>query len=149
MHCHYHGCLECRNPGKILSCGILTWRLTECTLFQTEGILNPIKGLSRPNVMAYTFIACSAGMYIDCILLFRVFVVFPRSSTPRRMWFSIITPLVLLKLARFINIIVFMISFGIKSRSVKSSTQYQPLARSLVGETIEWSLQLVDNAYVV
>lgn len=92
------------------------------------------------------FITSSVGIYVDCILLFRVTVVFPRRTTPTRTWIAILEPLLLLKLARVVNLIIFLVQFVTKTQNVsQDSSVFDPLVKSLRGETVEWSLQLLDN----
>lgn len=111
-------------------------------------MLNPLKEINRPVVLIWAYTTASAAIIVDCILLFRVVVVYPKSMTTNRAWYGIMTPLVLFKIARFANFTFFTISFAMKTKTSIYGYQYALVARGLTVETIEWSLQLADNAYV-
>ncbi|TFK37248.1 hypothetical protein BDQ12DRAFT_632665, partial [Crucibulum laeve] len=108
-------------------------------------ILHPTDSQILQTMLFYTFMTVTVDIFIDSILLFRVFSVFPLSGTRKRLWFSIFIPLILLKIARITNVVVFMVDYAHRTQSLNSSAQLGPISRSLPEPKIGWGLQLADN----
>lgn len=117
-------------------------------LILTEAIKHPERPINRPAVLFYTDFMVILPLFIESILLFRVYVVYPPRLIPFSRALTIYIPLIVLKLARLTNDIVFIVQFSIKSRGVGDSTQLSPLAFGMPGCKIEWILQVIDNTTI-
>ncbi len=92
---------------------------------------------------AATILTPLTTIMVDSVLLFRVGVVLPYYSTPRRTWLAVFTPLILLKIARIICII----SFGVKLTGEPDPTTHEtPLKDTFSAPEIKacFVLQLLD-----
>ncbi|PPQ86533.1 hypothetical protein CVT25_007184 [Psilocybe cyanescens] len=112
------------------------------------GILEAyIKGIRS---QLYVLIICAVWLGVSVPLMALLFYTSSQSLrrrvTPEKVWISIITPLILFKIARFINFFILFSQFAKGSKKLTDNQQYIPLVKSLPGEIIEWSLQLADNA---
>ena len=105
--------------------------------------------LARPVANSYSisfsFISFFAPLVADCTLLVRVFAVYPPSLLPWPKRLGIYGPILLFKLARLVNNLVFDVNVGrvlakaVDPLAAASSAWTTPEAR------IEWFLQTFDN----
>jgi hypothetical protein len=86
---------------------------------------------------------------VESILLFRLLAVYPPSRTPRLVLYSIFGPLLLLKLGRIINAIIFFTEITSLAHQFPSSIAAAQVAWDRPGDKIEWILQVLDNSWVV
>jgi hypothetical protein len=87
-------------------------------------------------------------VFMDGILAFRLYAVYPPQSTRRSVLSAIFIPLALLKLVRLVNITVFMVKFGASLLSSEPETavgKFQVLWDHSPYPKIEWILQVFDN----
>ena len=90
--------------------------------------------------------AITLPVFIDVILAFRLYVVLPRSSTSKRMLCVVFVPLALFKIARLINIGLFMKKLSILLRSNDPSASLgSGFERFNPNHKIEWFLLVLDN----
>jgi len=108
-------------------------------------LIDPINGLPRAALLFYTAMTASTDIFIDSILLFRVLAVFPPRRTPFATLCAIFGPLILLKIGRIANVIVFLVDFVEKTSTARSLSQLSVVSPTLAGPKIGWALQIVDN----
>jgi len=100
--------------------------------------------------MAFAVFTSFTPWLVEMILLVRLTAVYPFLQTPKRLWFSIFIPLALLKLARLVNNIVFVVQYVEYLQGPGAGnpiTNAQKAWDSHPGTKIEWILQVIDNAY--
>ncbi|KAH7924760.1 hypothetical protein BV22DRAFT_1012674 [Leucogyrophana mollusca] len=88
-----------------------------------------------------------APLLVDCILLLRLYAVFPRRTTPRVQWLAIIGIPVLIKIGRLINIIIFLTYYSRIYTSADAGGGEILLTSRLPSIKIEWFLQMFDNVF--
>ncbi|KAJ7830399.1 hypothetical protein B0H13DRAFT_1514563, partial [Mycena leptocephala] len=101
------------------------------------------------NINAFIAVGCmTVGLPIcvESILLFRLLAVYPPSRTPRLVLYSIFGPLLLLKLGRIINAIIFFTEITSLAHQFPSSIAAAQVAWDRPGDKIEWILQVLDNS---
>lgn len=87
-------------------------------------------------------------LFIESILFFRLLVVYPPRLISRRLACGIYIPLVLFKVARLVNEIVFIVNFTISTAGATTSPEISRLTAERVEPKIEWVIQVLDNRYV-
>ncbi len=108
-------------------------------------MLYPLEPQNTRRSLAEVIFSESIPVFIACILLFRLVVVYPPSRTPICSLFVVYAPPVLLKIARFVNITVTM-------REMAHTTLIMPIlaateeAWRAPGTRVESFLQVFDNA---
>ncbi|KAJ7765511.1 hypothetical protein DFH07DRAFT_737759 [Mycena maculata] len=100
------------------------------TMLDPEGAFN-INVFIAMGCLTFALPIC-----VESILLFRLLAVYPPSRTPRRTFWFIFAPLLLLKLARVINGIITMFPSPVAAAQVTSKQ---------AGNEVEWFLQVFDN----
>ncbi|PFH46135.1 hypothetical protein AMATHDRAFT_8162 [Amanita thiersii Skay4041] len=121
------------------------------TIQQHRGITDPSNPLTP---FVYALPACSLTLipiFVESILLFRLLVVFPYHATPRRDFISIFIPLMCLKVARLVNVGLF-IYLIISAMSKAISKTVMNIQTGWTNQTAflraEKFLQVIDNATV-
>ncbi|KAJ6561517.1 hypothetical protein DFH09DRAFT_1316097 [Mycena vulgaris] len=113
---------------------------------EIHNILSPLTPAAIALFDTYAFMSFFLPFLVEAILLLRLLAVYPYSTTPIRKFILIFTFPVIVKLVRIINLAVFMRQYVILTRTVAS-----PLVAGdiffQVGPKIEWTSQLLDNAY--
>lgn len=86
---------------------------------------------------------------IDCVLLLRLYAVYPYDGTPRVKFTVILGVAVLLKIGRIINAAFFLRNYArtIRATPSISSTATILVTARLPSIKIEWSLQIVVEVY--
>ncbi|THU85248.1 hypothetical protein K435DRAFT_764389 [Dendrothele bispora CBS 962.96] len=102
----------------------------------------------KPYLFALAFFSFFASICVDSILLFRLVAVFPRSRLSRKQLAAVFGPLLLLKLGRLAAIIVFIVRYLEKTKTISSSdpTEFFTVISVMPEPKVVWSLQIVDNA---
>ncbi|KAF9011981.1 hypothetical protein BDQ17DRAFT_1345237 [Cyathus striatus] len=124
--------------------GIAMGVLNMVILLKTLG--DPLNGISKPVYVTYLCLTVSVELFIDSILLFRVVSVFPVATTSTNKLVLIFGPLIVLKIGRTVDILIFLSKFVKKTlhlRAVQSDLAL--VAKNMPEDIIGWALQLVDN----
>ncbi|KAK0245510.1 hypothetical protein EDD85DRAFT_20707 [Armillaria nabsnona] len=110
-------------------------------------ILSPDVIIPGAAVITQAVFINALPLFTESILVLRVLTVYPLRTAPRRTLAIVYIPLCCLKLARLINILVF---WGIWFPTILAGGNPIYVAQQSWGfpsDKIEWSLQMVDNAY--
>ena len=125
--------------------------LADKDMDQIHRILSPLQPWSSAHSLVFSILTGYIPWLVETILVVRLLAVYPYSRTPKRLWFFIFIPLLLLKIARFVNMTIFAVKYF---ALLQSPTSGDPLATgqsswgSYPGAKIEWFIQVVDNSYV-
>jgi len=125
--------------------------LADKDINQIHRMLFPLQPLSSANTLVFSIMTSYIPWLVETILVVRLLAVYPYSTTPKRLWFFIFIPLLLVKIARFVNLTIFTVEFGASLRSPSSGdplTMPQIAWNSHPGPKIEWIIQVMDNSYV-
>ena len=119
---------------------------------QIHLMLSPLQPWSSANSLVFSILTGYIPWLVEMILVVRLLAVYPYSTTPKRLWFFIFIPLLLLKISRFVNMTIFTVEYGALLRS-PSSGDLLSMPRiawnSYPGAKIEWIIQVLDNSYVL
>jgi len=119
---------------------------------QIHLMLSPLQPWSSANSLVFSILTGYIPWLVEMILVVRLLAVYPYSTTPKRLWFFIFIPLLLLKISRFVNMTIFTVEYGTLLRS-SSSGDLLSMPRiawnSHPGPKIEWIIQVLDNSYVL
>ncbi|KAJ3775779.1 hypothetical protein FB446DRAFT_823924 [Lentinula raphanica] len=127
-----------------LSIGIVLGLLNVILLVQS--LLHPSTNIDKSAQLAFTTFMALIGEFIDSVLIFRVVVVFPWSTTQRALWLAIFLPLAALKAGRLANIITFIVIYHRKAQDVTTLNQFGDICLSMPEPIAVWILQIIDNA---
>jgi hypothetical protein len=134
-----------------LICHLFCEPLADKDMDQIHGMLSPLQPWSSANSLVFTILTGYIPWLVEMILVVRLLAVYPYSTTPKRLWFFIFIPLLLLKIARFVNMTIFTVESGVLLRSPSSGDPLfmpQIAWNSHPGPKIEWIIQVLDNSYV-
>ncbi|KAK0230493.1 hypothetical protein IW262DRAFT_1291603 [Armillaria fumosa] len=140
-----------RKPIFILNVITISLAFTTGVLLDYRGI-RTILSPDNPPELAYNLVVGIFGsvqyILIDTILLLRLLAVYPLAYIGTRRYIALITLPVLLKLARVINLFIF-ISVLVKAtrNPVIASLRVSQVWLQAPYLKIEWCMQLVDNMY--
>ena len=118
---------------------------------QIHSMLTPLHAWSSANLLGLGILTGYIPWLVEMILVVRLLAVYPYSTTPKRLWFFIFIPLLLLRIARFVNTTIYMVEYDALLRSPSSG---DPLSmpklalNSHPGPKIAWIMQVLDNSYV-
>jgi hypothetical protein len=87
-------------------------------------------------------------VFMDCILALRLSIVYPRAVTPLARLMTIFTPVVVLKIVRLANLIVFLVKFTDAVSGETAASKFQTFWDSAPWNKIEAVLQVFDNWYL-
>ncbi|KAL0061116.1 hypothetical protein AAF712_012110 [Marasmius tenuissimus] len=114
-------------------------------------ILDPNKAFPVDTLLAYVGLLILLPVLMDCILAFRLYAVYPPRATPKRIFTAIFIPIVIFKVARVTNLLVFIVQFS-KESAHKTDAEailiFQRLWDHGFTTKVEWILQVFDNWYV-
>ncbi|KAK1232506.1 hypothetical protein PQX77_004357 [Marasmius sp. AFHP31] len=113
-------------------------------------ILNPRAAFPIKTLLAYIGMIILLPIFMDCILAFRLFAVYPPRTISTRLFAIIFVPIVLFKVARFTNILVFLVKFSnglTQNNNGSAIANFQRLWDTNPSTKIEWIFQVVDNCY--
>jgi hypothetical protein len=125
--------------------------LADKDMDQIHSMLTPLHPWSSANSLVFCILTSYTPWLVEMILVIRLLAVYPYSTTPKRLWFFIFIPLLLLKIARFVNMTIFTVEYV---ALLRSSSSVNPLPISQIawsshpGPKMEWIIQVVDNSYV-
>jgi hypothetical protein len=125
--------------------------LADKDMNQIHTMLSPLQPWSSANNVVFTILTGYTPLLVETILVVRLLAVYPYSSTPKRLWFFIFIPLLLLKIARIVNTTIYTVECGVLMRSLPSGDPLsvpQITLNSHPGAKIEWIIQVLDNSYV-
>jgi hypothetical protein len=125
--------------------------LADKDMDQIHTMLFPLQPWSSANNLVFTILTGYTPLLVETILVVRLLAVYPYSTTPKRLWFFIFIPLLLLKIARFVNFTIFTVECDALLRSPSSGdllSVAQIALNSHPGPKIEWVIQFLDNSYV-
>lgn len=104
------------------------------------------------TLLVYLGMILFLPVFMDCILAFRLYVVYPPKTTPKPQLAIIFIPIILFKVARTVNLIVFMAGFGVALLKPGSPVIYFQIvswgSAPWTNLKVEWILQVFDNWYV-
>ena len=115
-------------------------------------MLSPTKPFWRYHELVFSLMITFIAWVVEMILLLRLLAVYPYSHTPKRLWFAIFIPLVVLKLGRIVNTSIFNAQYN---KQLRNHPYDSPLASSQTVwheypfVKIEWILQVIDNTYAL
>lgn len=119
-------------------------------LLQCHAFLHPDIPLNKHVIIASAGFHGIVPIFIDSILLLRLYAAYPYRYTSRWRFAFIMGFAVLLKIGRLINTGIFVSYF---SRTITATTGVEGAAilvtSKLPSIKIEWTLQVVDDVYVV
>src|SRR6266576_19517 len=105
--------------------------------------------MAIPNIplfMVYNFLVMSSALFVESILLIRLWAIYPFRTTPLKIFLAIFIPIALVKLARLANAISFVVYRSAEIRATQSIFGLLHSNESrFPNYAIEWSLQVVDN----
>ncbi|KAF9467439.1 hypothetical protein BDZ94DRAFT_1280433 [Collybia nuda] len=73
-------------------------------------ILAPADDFPTRTLLAYLGMILFLPVFMDCILAFRLYVVYPPRTTPKTQLAAIFIPIIIFKIVRTANLIVFMVN---------------------------------------
>ncbi|KAJ7155532.1 hypothetical protein C8R43DRAFT_1000275 [Mycena crocata] len=116
-----------------------------------QDILSPPgQGFSPRLLLAYLGMILFLPLFLDCILAFRLYVVYPPRSTSKVQLAIIFIPIAVFKFVRTTNLIIFMVKFAavlLVPDSKSAVGNFQVLWDHAPWTKIEWILQVFDNCY--
>ncbi len=94
-------------------------------------------------------IGCSP-LFVESILLIRLWAIYPFRTTPLRKFLAIFVPITLIKLARLASVVTYVVYLYNELKDDNQTLFWFRDMRStrLRNYTVEWFLQVVDNASV-
>ncbi|KAF9491460.1 hypothetical protein BDN71DRAFT_1311101 [Pleurotus eryngii] len=111
-------------------------------------ILHPETASDTSGSIAVLACAITLPVFIDIILAFRQYVVLPRHSTSNALLCIVFIPLALFKIARLINIGIFLKKLSLLLRSNDPAASLgSGFEHFNPNHKIEWSLLVLDNCY--
>ena len=134
-----------------LMCHSFCERLADKDMDQIHRMLSPLQRWSSANNLVFRILTGCIPWFVEMILVVRLLAVYPYSTTPKCLWFCIFIPLLLLRIARFVNFTIFTVEYGALLRSLSSIDPLSVLQMALnshPGPKIEWIMQVLDNSYV-
>lgn len=115
-------------------------------------ILTPTEEPPMRTLLVYLGMILFLPVFMDCILAFRLYAVYPPKATPKAQLAIIFIPIILFKVARTVNLIVFMAGFGVALLKPGSPVIYFQIvswgSAPWTNLKVEWILQVFDNWYV-
>ncbi|KAK7439020.1 hypothetical protein VKT23_017726 [Stygiomarasmius scandens] len=127
---------------------ILVLKLFIQTFIGSENLAVNLAQSIKPYLFALAFFSFFASICVDSILLFRLVAVFPPSRLPRKELAAVFGPLLIIKLGRLAALVVFIVQYLKKTRTLPSDDpmNYFLIIRVMPEPKAIWSLQIIDNA---
>ena len=117
--------------------------------FQVYAAISPLGGWIPRAVAASAGFTGFLPIIVDCILLYRLFTVFPYHHTHRLKFFLIVVPPLVLKLVRSANIIMYMVDYVHKLRHLSLENVAATInASEDKNMVVAYFLSMADNALV-
>ncbi|KAK2467343.1 hypothetical protein APHAL10511_000578 [Amanita phalloides] len=109
-------------------------------------LLDPLGIPSKLLSVAFIILVFSSPLFVESILLIRLWRVYPFRTTPRKIFIAILASVALLKFARLANMTVFLVVvLSIKGDGLESLWILRQKAAKTPSCKLEWLLQVVDN----
>ncbi|KAF8638225.1 hypothetical protein AX17_002374 [Amanita inopinata Kibby_2008] len=109
-------------------------------------LLHPLDPPSRSLSLVFASFLCSSSVLVESVLLIRLLAVYPYGKVPLKIFLAIFIPIGLLKTARVINIIIYLVDLSrILKPGVNTLLLLQQRWTEFPNYKIEWFLQVVDN----
>ncbi|KAK2467344.1 hypothetical protein APHAL10511_000579 [Amanita phalloides] len=111
-------------------------------------LLHPLEVPSRSFALAFAFMIASSPLFVESVLLIRLWAVYPYRATPRTTFFAIFIPIALLKLARVANVIVYLVELAKSLANANGQNLLlllQQVWTKFPSYKVEWFLQVADN----
>lgn len=115
---------------------------------QVSDILTPGEDFPAGTLLAYLGMILSLPIFMDSILAFRLYVVYPPRTTSKTQLAIIFIPIIILKIVRIANFIIFMVKFAeaiLKPDTKSAIMDFQILWNTAPWPKIEWISQVFDN----
>ncbi|KAF8844202.1 hypothetical protein BDN67DRAFT_810209 [Paxillus ammoniavirescens] len=118
---------------------------------EIQTFTSPLVSLPTSMILTMSVLNGFTPILVDCILLLRLVAVFPRQRTPRYLWLAIMGVPILIKIARMVNFIFFVvyqtreINNLVKSRTSVGGASI--LLTVLPNVKIEWIFQVFDDLF--
>ncbi|KAF7303032.1 hypothetical protein MKEN_01266500 [Mycena kentingensis (nom. inval.)] len=115
-----------------------------------EMLAPPAKGFDPKIVLAYIGLIIFIPPFVDCILAYRLYVIYPPRSTPRTLTCIIFIPVLLFKVARLTNLVLFIIAFThalLNPNPITAFQEFQVIWNREAWTKIEWFLGMFDNCW--
>lgn len=101
---------------------------------------------SIPLFIVYNILVSSSPLFVESILLIRLWAIYPFRTTPLKTFLAIFIPIALLKLARLANAISFVVCLSAEIKAEQSLFGLLASNRSrFPNYAIEWFSQVADN----
>ncbi|PFH45064.1 hypothetical protein AMATHDRAFT_10086 [Amanita thiersii Skay4041] len=112
-----------------------------------QAITNPQRHISSTHFAVLGCFTSIVPLFVETILVFRILAVHPYHATPKWLFTLIFLPLALLKIARLVNISMYIKHYLDILRSIEIPIIAGQVAWVAAGPNpkIEWFLQVVDN----
>nr|GAT56739.1 predicted protein [Mycena chlorophos] len=113
-------------------------------LYVLDILSAPGEGFRPRSLLAYLGMILYLPLYIDCILAYRLYIVYPPRSTPARLVAFVFVPVVLFKIARITNLAMFFTKFSADIMVPDATTaisSFEGLWEHAPYAKIEWLLQ--------
>ncbi|TFY77140.1 hypothetical protein EWM64_g6873 [Hericium alpestre] len=115
---------------------------------EINAILAPNRRIDPSTFTAFTCLSFFGPLFVESILLLRLWAVFPPQQISRVLKIIVYVPPVMLKLARLANGILYIVKWQSDVKSLGNPVQAgQMLWGTQPSVKIEWMLQTVDNLY--
>ncbi|PFH45384.1 hypothetical protein AMATHDRAFT_160210 [Amanita thiersii Skay4041] len=118
-----------------------------CTLVLYQGLVDPPRLLASAQYTLPGYLSFIIPIFVESILLFRLFVVYPYRATPLRIFLTIFIPLGCIKVARVVNASLFISHlFAVNKAATNTIVAIQAgWTEGKVFAKVEWLLQVIDN----
>ena len=110
--------------------------------------MNPTQAFPASYLLAFTGMVILLPVFVDCILAFRLYAVYPPRTTQKHTLALIFIPIILFKIGRLTNLLVFIVQYSIECAGVsdlEANILFQKIWDHGVATKIEWIAQVVDN----
>ncbi|KAJ7593784.1 hypothetical protein C8J56DRAFT_884557 [Mycena floridula] len=119
-------------------------------IVEYHAIMSPRDPMSIQASIAFTVVAGAVPIFVESILLFRLLAVYPPSRTRREVVIAIFGTLGLLKIARIVNVIIFMANWAAIAHQLSANpligAELSWTASTRRGMRVEFILQVLDNS---
>ncbi|KAJ6623566.1 hypothetical protein B0H10DRAFT_2010538 [Mycena sp. CBHHK59/15] len=108
-------------------------------------MLSPDQTIPTNSFVAMGCLTVGIPIFVESILVIRLLAVYPPARTSRLLLWSIFGPLFIIKVARVVNAVIFMVEYAKLARQFPNPIEAGQVTWHKPGEKIEWFLQVFDN----
>jgi hypothetical protein len=108
-------------------------------------MLSPLVPVSTNTTIAYTIINALGPILVEFILFTRLLAIIPYRMTPHAEFFRLLSFPVLVKIARIVNISVYLNKWSNAATGPTPAISGIILFATVANVKVEWFLQLFDN----